>query len=38
MDVDGLFDIHFASGSIFDIYSNHLKGTLKGLIDVRDGL
>lgn len=38
MDVPGLFDIYFAdSGSSFDIYSTTLKGTLKGLVDMRDG-
>jgi len=37
MDVDGLYDIRFASGAEFDIYNRNLTGTLKGLIDVRDG-
>ena len=37
MDVDGLYDIRFANGSPFNIYSRTLRGTLKGLIDVRDG-
>jgi flagellar hook-associated protein 1 FlgK len=37
MDADGLYDIRFANGSDFNIYSPHLRGTLRGLIDVRDG-
>jgi flagellar hook-associated protein 1 FlgK len=38
MDVPGLYDLYFAdSGSIFNIYSTTLKGTLKGLVDMRDG-
>ncbi|MCL1997987.1 MAG: hypothetical protein FWG65_04385 [Turicibacter sp.] len=37
MDVDGLFDIRFANGSPFNIFSPNLTGVLKGLIDVRDG-
>ena len=37
MDVDGLYNIRFASGSPFDIYNRHLRGALKGLIDIRDG-
>ena len=37
MDVDGLYDIRFANGAPFNIYSRNLRGTLRGLIDVRDG-
>ena len=38
MDAEGLYDIRFAStNAVFDIYSTTLRGTLKGLIDVRDG-
>jgi len=37
MDVVGLYDIQFENGSPFNIYSRTLRGTLKGLIDVRDG-
>jgi flagellar hook-associated protein FlgK len=38
MDAPGLYDIFFAnSGAEFNIYSNGLKGSLKGLIDIRDG-
>ena len=37
MDVPGLYDIFFANGSPFNIYSRTLSGTLRGLIDVRDG-
>ena len=37
MDADGLYDITFGSGAPFNIYSRHLRGTLRGLIDMRDG-
>ena len=37
MDVDGLYDIQFANGAPFNIYSRHLRGVLRGLIDIRDG-
>jgi len=38
MDVPGLYDIYFkGTASQFDIYSPVLQGTLKGLIDIRDG-
>jgi flagellar hook-associated protein FlgK len=38
MDVLGLYDIYSsATGMEFNIYSVTLKGTLKGLIDLRDG-
>lgn len=36
-DADGLYDIQWASGLTFDIYSNSLSGELKALIDIRDG-
>ncbi|MCL2400413.1 MAG: flagellar hook-associated protein FlgK [Defluviitaleaceae bacterium] len=36
-DVDGLYDIRFTSGAPFNIYSRNLRGTLRGLIDIRDG-
>ena len=37
MDADGLFDLRFSNGIAFNIYHPALQGTLKGLIDVRDG-
>jgi flagellar hook-associated protein FlgK len=38
MDVIGLYDIYYSSTETeFNIYSVTLKGTLKGLIDLRDG-
>lgn len=38
MDVDGLYDIQFATtGTSFNIYSSSLSGELKSLIDMRDG-
>ena len=38
MDVPGLYDIRFAgTGTRFNIHSPSLQGTLRGLIDVRDG-
>jgi hypothetical protein len=38
MDAPGLYDIYFAhSGAQFNLYSPSLKGSLKGLIDIRDG-
>ena len=38
MDVPGLYDVIFAStGERFNIHSTSLGGTLRGLIDVRDG-
>jgi flagellar hook-associated protein 1 FlgK len=38
MDAPGLYDIYFSnSGAQFNIYSTSLKGSLKGLIDIRDG-
>ncbi|MFV0504150.1 MAG: flagellar hook-associated protein FlgK [Lachnospirales bacterium] len=37
MDNIGLYDIAFATGVNFDIYSPSLEGELKGLIDLRDG-
>jgi flagellar hook-associated protein 1 FlgK len=38
MDPNGLFDIYFAhSGDRFNIYHPALKGTLRGLVDIRDG-
>ena len=36
-DAAGLYDIQWASGQVFDIYSDSLGGELKGLIDIRDG-
>lgn len=36
-DAPGLLDIRFIGGSPFNIYSNTLRGQLRGLIDVRDG-
>ena len=37
MDIEGLYDVRFTNGSLFNIYSRTLGGTLRGLIDVRDG-
>ncbi|MCL2189351.1 MAG: flagellar hook-associated protein FlgK [Defluviitaleaceae bacterium] len=38
MDVDGLYDVYFSGGmGAFDIYNHALRGTLRGLIDLRDG-
>ncbi len=37
-DAAGLYDIYFTKSNVkFDIYSSHLTGELKGLIDLRDG-
>ncbi len=37
-DGPGLYDIKFAGSTVkFDMYSSTLKGSLKGLIDLRDG-
>ncbi|MBQ4282958.1 MAG: flagellar hook-associated protein FlgK [Lachnospira sp.] len=36
-DADGLYDITWNSGQPFDIYSDTLGGSLRGLIDMRDG-
>ncbi len=37
-DIEGLYDIKFAnSGMNFNLYSSTLQGSLKGLIEVRDG-
>ncbi len=36
-DADGLYDIYWNSGQVFDIYSDTLGGSLRGLIDMRDG-
>ncbi|MDR3091180.1 MAG: flagellar hook-associated protein FlgK [Clostridiales bacterium] len=36
MDIPGLYDVYL-NGVKFDLYSQNLKGELKGLIDVRDG-
>lgn len=36
-DADGLYDLKWNSGQPFDIYSDTLGGSLKGLIDMRDG-
>lgn len=37
MDEEGLYDIYFSSGIKFNMYHPNLSGTLKGLIDLRDG-
>ena len=37
MDIPGLYDISFANGSPFNMYSRTLGGALRGLIDIRDG-
>lgn len=36
-DADGLYQISFANGRSFNMYSPSLNGELKGLIDMRDG-
>lgn len=36
-DADGLYEITFANGKPFNMYSSTLGGELKGLIDMRDG-
>ncbi len=36
-DIDGLYDIYWGNGNTFDLNNGSLKGTLKGLIDLRDG-
>jgi flagellar hook-associated protein 1 FlgK len=36
-DADGLYDIYWASGQEFNMYSSSLGGELRALIDVRDG-
>ena len=37
MDAPGLYDLRFANGVWFNIYSPTLQGQLRGTIDVRDG-
>ena len=37
IDAEGMYDLVFQNGVEFNIYSTTLKGTLKGLIDARDG-
>ncbi|MBD5532370.1 MAG: flagellar hook-associated protein FlgK [Lachnospiraceae bacterium] len=36
-DIDGIYDIKWSNGNNFDLHNASLKGTLKGIIDVRDG-
>lgn len=36
-DADGLYDVYWNSGQYFDIYSDTLGGSLRGLVDMRDG-
>ncbi len=36
-DANGLYDVVWESGEDFNIYSSSLGGTLKGLVDIRDG-
>jgi flagellar hook-associated protein 1 FlgK len=36
-DADGLYDIYWTSGQIFNMYSSSLGGELRALIDIRDG-
>ncbi len=36
-DAAGLYDIQWNSGQKFDIYSDTLGGSLRGLVDIRDG-
>jgi flagellar hook-associated protein 1 FlgK len=36
-DADGLYDIYWASGQEFNMYSSSLGGELRALIDIRDG-
>ncbi len=36
-DADGLYDVKWAMGGAFDLYNASLGGTLKALVDIRDG-
>ena len=36
-DIDGLYEIYWGNGNTFDLNNGSLKGTLRGLIDLRDG-
>lgn len=36
-DIDGIYDIKWNNGNNFDLHNASLKGTLRGIIDVRDG-
>jgi len=36
-DIDGLYDIYWGNGNKFDLNNASLKGSLRGLIDLRDG-
>ena len=36
-DIDGIYDIKWNNGNNFDLHNASLKGTLKGIIDMRDG-
>ncbi|MCM1103230.1 MAG: flagellar hook-associated protein FlgK [Clostridium sp.] len=36
-DIDGLYDITWSNGNRFDLHNASIGGTLKGIIDMRDG-
>ncbi|MCR5234815.1 MAG: flagellar hook-associated protein FlgK [Lachnospiraceae bacterium] len=36
-DAEGLFDVEWSNGLEFNLYGRNLNGTLKGLVEVRDG-
>ncbi len=36
-DVDGLYDVYWVNGSKFNLYNAAMGGSLKGLVDMRDG-
>lgn len=36
-DIDGLYDIMWSNGNRFDLHNASIGGTLKGIIDMRDG-
>jgi len=36
-DIDGLYDVYWASGEKFNLYSGAMGGALKGLVEMRDG-
>lgn len=36
-DIDGLYDVMWDNGNRFDLHNASLRGTLKGIIDMRDG-
>ncbi len=36
-DIDGLYDVYWADGTKFNLYSGALGGALRGLVEMRDG-